>query len=279
MKSPHDGFDEPSEITEAFRPPAGSRLEPEPGTYDALRRRATGRRRRRVAAVAASVVVCLAGTTMAVLTLTPSDDDPTGPVPLASDERDASTDPSTESSEPPTEESSGEPSSDPVPDPDPSTEAPPDESTDPDPVDDTPETCDAAQLDVTDGPANSGAGSVMFSLRFTNTGDVACTLTGYPGVSLVAGSEEEQVGSAATRSDQGGDPEQVVLEPGAMVQSDVRLTRAENYPEEDCDPQETSGLLVYPPDETESFFLPYTGIVGCANEDVTLLDVTVVHEP
>jgi hypothetical protein len=121
MKSPRDGRDEPSEITEAFGPPADTRLEPAPGTFQALRGRATARRRRRVAMVAASVVVCLAGSTMAVLTLTPSDDNSTGPAPLASDERDVSADPEpdTEPSEPATDEPTGEASEDPAPDPDP----------------------------------------------------------------------------------------------------------------------------------------------------------------
>jgi hypothetical protein len=48
--------------------------------------------------------------------------------------------------------------------------------------------CVAAHLKVTLGDGGAAAGSRYQTVIFTNTGDVACTLTGYPGVSLLDGS-------------------------------------------------------------------------------------------
>jgi len=48
--------------------------------------------------------------------------------------------------------------------------------------------CVAAQLELTLGEGGAAAGSRYQTVVFTNTGKVECTLTGYPGVSLLDGS-------------------------------------------------------------------------------------------
>ncbi|WP_432742537.1 DUF4232 domain-containing protein [Streptomyces sp. JH002] len=59
---------------------------------------------------------------------------------------------------------------------------------------------------------NAGAGSVMYTPAFTNTGDSACTLTGFPGVSLLTAEGGEQMGAPALRGPEGGEPERVERE-------------------------------------------------------------------
>jgi uncharacterized protein DUF4232 len=287
MKSPHDdndSLDVPSEIAEAFRAPAPG-LAPQAGTFDALRRRAVARRRRRALGVAAAVAVCLAGTSAVVAMTRPGDDETTTASPPSVTDS-TSADPGADPN--PTGEESPDLS------PPPPTTASPRESetgsgtgaetstgteTDTPPTTGTPELpiCESAQLDLTLGRAEGAAGSLYLPLEFTNTGEESCGMTGWPGVSLVAREEGEPIGSPAERDEEQGPATRVELAPGATVIADLRVARAENYPAEDCEPVPAGGLLVYPPDELDSVFVPYEGLTGCAVTDVNLLGVTVVH--
>src|SRR6185437_13935363 len=74
--------------------------------------------------------------------------------------------------------------------------------------------CPTRSLSVTAGSAEGAAGSVYQTLEFTNISRVACTLYGYPGVSLASGKPVSQIGPAATESHQA--PRRLVtLAPGA----------------------------------------------------------------
>ena len=56
--------------------------------------------------------------------------------------------------------------------------------------------CHTSDLDVSVGDPDGAAGSVYRQLTFTNSSDSDCTISGYPGVSLVADGDT-QVGAAA----------------------------------------------------------------------------------
>jgi len=119
------------------------------------------------------------------------------------------------------------------------------------------------------------AGSVYQVLDFTNIGTAACTLYGYPGVSLAAGQPVTQVGAAASRSTTAG-PTVVTLAPGGVGNALLRITQALNYPSSSCSPTSTTYLQIYPPGETTPIYLGYKSM-GCAKTAVNLLTIGVVQ--
>jgi hypothetical protein len=112
-------------------------------------------------------------------------------------------------------------------------------------------------------------------IDFTNIGTTACTLYGYPGVSLAAGTPVTQVGQAATRSPVAA-PTLVTLEPGHTGNALLRITQALNYPTATCLPQATAYLQIYPPGETTPIYLAFSS-TGCSSVAVKLLTIGVVQ--
>ena len=105
--------------------------------------------------------------------------------------------------------------------------------------------------------ANSGgaaAGSVLYSLKFTNLSGHACTLVGYPGVSAVdlAG---RQLGSTAGRNPQA--PSRVVtLRAGDTANAVLQISQAANFPTGACHRVTAAGLRVYPPNTFRAKIVP-----------------------
>jgi hypothetical protein len=135
--------------------------------------------------------------------------------------------------------------------------------------------CATASLKATVGIAQGAAGSVYQVIDFTNIGGTACTLYGYPGVSLVTGTPPKQVGAAATRSPT-TPASLVTLAAGATANALVRITVAQNYPTATCDPVATTALQIYPPNQTAPIYLAYK-TTGCSATKVKLLSVSVVQ--
>jgi Protein of unknown function (DUF4232) len=135
--------------------------------------------------------------------------------------------------------------------------------------------CASASLGVKAGTAEGAAGSVYQVIDFTNTGAAACTLYGYPGVSLATGTPLAQVGAAATRSSTAS-PTLVTLAPGATANALLRITQALNYPSASCSPKATTYLRVYPPNQTAAIDLAYTS-TGCTAASVKLLTIGAVQ--
>ncbi|NMH98126.1 DUF4232 domain-containing protein [Pseudonocardia acidicola] len=121
--------------------------------------------------------------------------------------------------------------------------------------------CTAGELKVSLGQGDAGAGSVYRPLVFTNTGSRTCELTGFPGVSYVAGADGHQVGPAAQMSGPRGG--EVRMAPGHTSVAQLQLVQVRNYDEAVCKPTPVRGLRVYPPGETASLFVPMDG-EGCA---------------
>ena len=121
--------------------------------------------------------------------------------------------------------------------------------------------CATAELSGSLGPGEGAAGSVFRTLLLTNTGGRACELTGFPGVSYVAGDGGQQVGPAAAMSGQRGGP--VRLAAGASAGAELKLVNVANYDAAVCRPTPVRGLRVYPPGDTASLFVPAEG-TGCA---------------
>jgi hypothetical protein len=105
-------------------------------------------------------------------------------------------------------------------------------------------------LDTRGGAA---AGSVYYSLKFTNQSGHTCALIGYPGVSAVD-LRGHRLGSAASR-----DPSRahtVSLANGATASAQLRITQALNFPRSTCRPVAAAGLRVFPPNQTASKVVP-----------------------
>jgi hypothetical protein len=121
--------------------------------------------------------------------------------------------------------------------------------------------CPTSSLRVTQGVAQGYAGGVYVVIDFTNTSDRACTLFGYPGVSLVSGPPYVQIGLAAKRST--STPRKlVVLTPGATGHALLQIVDALNYPSASCGPTKATALRVYPPNQTVPVYVPNTSN-GC----------------
>jgi hypothetical protein len=119
------------------------------------------------------------------------------------------------------------------------------------------------------------AGSVYQTIDFTNISGKACTLYGYPGVALAAGSPITQVGAAATRSNTAA-PTLVTLAAGQTGNALLRIAQALNYPTAKCDPVTTTYLQIYPPNQTAPIYLAYKSM-GCKETSVKLLTIGVVQ--
>jgi hypothetical protein len=105
------------------------------------------------------------------------------------------------------------------------------------------------------------AGGVDVAINFTNTTSAACTLYGYPGVSLVS-SAHAQIGLAAKRTTT-APVEVVTLAPGATGHAQLQIADALNFPTSTCGPAQATDLRVYPPGQTAAVFLPDRS-QGCA---------------
>jgi Protein of unknown function (DUF4232) len=135
--------------------------------------------------------------------------------------------------------------------------------------------CATRDLKATVGIAQGAAGSVYQVIDFTNIGTASCSLYGYPGIALAGGSPVTQIGAAASRSPQAG-PALVTLKPGAVANTLLRITQAQNYPTSKCSPMASTYLQIYPPNQTTPIYLGYKS-TGCSATGVNLLTVSVVQ--
>jgi hypothetical protein len=125
------------------------------------------------------------------------------------------------------------------------------------------------------GLAQGTAGSIYQVIYFTNRSNAPCTLYGYPGVSLAAGSSTvNQVGAAASRTTATA-AAQVTLNAGQSANATLRIVEAGNYPSARCKPTATTFLQIFPPGQTTPIYLAYKS-TGCSSSSVNLLSVTVL---
>ncbi len=132
-----------------------------------------------------------------------------------------------------------------------------------------PQPCPTSFLSATLGAPNGAAGSTYYVLTFTNTSKVSCTLTGYPGVSYVAGSQGTQIGAPAARLP--GTVTTVTVQSGASAFATLREVVAGNYPSS-CGLTNVAGLRIYPPNQTAALFVAQN-TQGCSNSSDLLLQV------
>ncbi|MEI2731914.1 MAG: protein kinase [Dermatophilaceae bacterium] len=134
--------------------------------------------------------------------------------------------------------------------------------------------CTGGQLGVSarTGPIRSG--TVQITLVLTNTSTQTCTVTGWPGVSLVTNDTGDQVGQPAVRFGPAGTG--VVLAPQGTASASVQVAPADAQPA--CARTPARGLRVYLPDTTTAAFVKIDGLVGCADPNTpSLLTVSVLR--
>ncbi len=133
--------------------------------------------------------------------------------------------------------------------------------------------CSGRQLSVTLTTSGGGAaGSLYARLVLHNTSATACLTGGYAGVSYTGAPQRSQIGAAADWTDL-NQARTLLLPPGGRALATLREVDAGNYPPRLCRPQTTSGLRVYPPNQTTARFLPQHTL-GCRNPAVHLLSLT-----
>jgi Protein of unknown function (DUF4232) len=125
------------------------------------------------------------------------------------------------------------------------------------------------------GLAQGTAGSIYQVIYFTNLSNAPCTLYGYPGVALAAGSSTvNQVGAAASRTSATA-AALVTLDAGHSANATLRIVEAGNYPSGTCKPAATTFLQLFPPGQTTPIYLAYKS-TGCSSSSVNLLSVGVL---
>lgn len=129
--------------------------------------------------------------------------------------------------------------------------------------------CATSNLHASMGPNDGTAGATYTAINFTNISSTACTLYGFPGVSLSEGSPYTQVGQAAAENS-ASQRQLVTLAPGATGNAILRVADAYNFPNPPCDPTNTTYLVVYPPNTSTPIHLKYPATT-CAGSTVTML--------
>jgi len=102
-----------------------------------------------------------------------------------------------------------------------------------------------------------GARATYYTLEFTNVSDRACSLYGYPEVSVYTDSRATsgQIGSAAMR-DTSVQPKPVMLAPGATAHSVLRVMGVGGTQPAGCAPVTAEELQVTLPHQGRSAFVP-----------------------
>ncbi|MFF5566977.1 DUF4232 domain-containing protein [Streptomyces sp. NPDC012623] len=120
--------------------------------------------------------------------------------------------------------------------------------------------CAADRLGISLGAPDAGAGNIRYDLRLVNKGSSACTLQGFPGVSLLAG-DGTPIGKPATRE---GEQEGVVrLAPGGSAQTTLH-TLNKGIKGSSCWAA-PSLIKIYPPGSKDAMTLSASKPVVCGD--------------
>jgi hypothetical protein len=114
--------------------------------------------------------------------------------------------------------------------------------------------CPTSGLSGSFSSAGGAAGTFYYLIQLTNKSGSACTLFGYPGVSVVTGPSGSQVGAQATRIATFS-PRLVTIAPGATVHATVQTPNAGVLDPAACAPQTIHWLRVYPPGQFTPLFI------------------------
>ncbi len=138
-----------------------------------------------------------------------------------------------------------------------------------------PVACPTNALSLSISNPSGTAGSTYETLNLTNDGSITCTLTGYPGVSYVTGSDGTRVGAPASQ-----DPTTpvtvVTLTPGTSAQATLRVVDPGDYDPSTCQLVPVEGFRVYPPGQTAAAFVAASG-TACSSTAINGLTIGAVQ--
>lgn len=135
--------------------------------------------------------------------------------------------------------------------------------------------CLSRYLHASVGQSSGAAGSVTVPVVFKNLDNVPCTLYGYPGVSLAAGTPVTDVGQPSTEN--AATPRELVtLAPHGYASALLQVVDALNYPAGRCHPVKASWLAVIPPNQKVPLYIPFDSY-GCKSATVKMLTVNAVR--
>ena len=122
--------------------------------------------------------------------------------------------------------------------------------------------CATAHLSLSDLGGQGAAGHSIITYQFTNTSSTPCTLTGYPGVSIL-NAQSQIVQHPATRVPGPGTTTPIPVTTITMAGGSHAvfvLSSTDTVPNPDCPtPYYGTKLRVYPPGNTQPLQLPFTG--------------------
>ena len=121
-----------------------------------------------------------------------------------------------------------------------------------------------------DTQGNGTAGTIFYTLNFTNLSGHACTLRGFPGVSAV-NLRGARVGRAAAR-DTGQAVRTITLTAGHTARATLGIVDIGALPTSSCPPTTAAGLRVFPPDQTASKVIPFP-FAACGKAGATFLRI------
>jgi hypothetical protein len=134
--------------------------------------------------------------------------------------------------------------------------------------------CLTRYLNGSIGLSQGTAGAVEIAIVFKNLNNVPCTLYGFPGVSLAAGTPVTDVGQPSSENPSTA-RELVTLAPGGFANATLQIEDAGNFPAATCQPVATTWMEVIPPNQTVPLNIPYN-TTGCTGS-TKLLTVTAVR--
>jgi len=114
--------------------------------------------------------------------------------------------------------------------------------------------CPTADLRGSFGTGTGAAGTFYYPIELTNTSGSACTLFGYPGVSVVNGPGGSQIGQPAVRISTFA-PTLVTIPPGGIAHAQMQTPNAGMFSVSACQPVTVHWLRVYPPDQFTSLYI------------------------
>jgi hypothetical protein len=112
------------------------------------------------------------------------------------------------------------------------------------------------------------------AIDFTNISDSACSLYGFPGISLAGGQPVTQIGQGAAEN-HNTTRRLVTLAPGAVASALLQIVDANNFPAGTCHLAKSTHLQVYPPNQTTPAYVAFKA-PACASSSVRLMTVNVV---
>jgi hypothetical protein len=131
--------------------------------------------------------------------------------------------------------------------------------------------CTTSDLSFKVGSSNGAAGTIYYSLDFTNISASNCFVEGYPGVSLVSAGNNSgsQIGADAKREPV-VTPKQIVLAPGDTANAQLGVAEAGNFPTSSCKPVTAHWLKVFPPDQTVAAYAAFSTQTCASTSEPTM---------